>query len=125
VARAGQGTSASRCPSLVPLPSPGPFARGLLALGMLAAVAACTTKQQAASLRTGQGEAAPVIDVRPGVAERLALMDAYRLNDDLRKHLTRRPHVTVEELPVEEPAEEEDAGAAEAAEPDGPTATGN
>jgi apolipoprotein N-acyltransferase len=63
--------------------------------------AGCMTKAQAANLRTGQGEAMPVIVVQPGVAERLALMDQYRLHDETRKHMMRRPRVTVEELPAD------------------------
>jgi hypothetical protein len=83
-----------------------------MALGaLLGAVggAGCMTKQHAASMRTGQGEAMPVIVVRPGAAGRIALMDEYRLHDEMRQHLTRRPHVTIEELPPDEPAQE-DAG---------------
>ena len=64
----------------------------------------CMTKQQAASMRTGQGEAMPVIAVQPGVADRIAWMDEYRLHDETRKHMMRRPHVTIEELPPDEPA---------------------
>jgi hypothetical protein len=73
--------------------------------------AGCMTKQQAASMRTGQGEAMPVIAVQPGVAERIALMDEYRLHDETRKHMMRRPHVTIEELPPDEPDEPEGADA--------------
>lgn len=29
-------------------------------------------------------------------------MDAYRLNDEARKHMMRHPHVTIEELPPED-----------------------
>ena len=64
------------------------------------------TKAEAVALRTGQGEALPVIDVRPGVAERIALMDEYRLHDETRKLMMRRPHVTIEELPPDEPAQD-------------------
>lgn len=74
----------------------------LTALAALLSAAGCMTKQQAASLRTGQGEAMPVIDVQPGAADRIALMDAYRLNDEARKHMMRHPHVTIEELPPED-----------------------
>lgn len=34
--------------------------------------------------------------------DRIALMDAYRLNDEARKHMMRHPHVTIEELPPED-----------------------
>ena len=61
-------------------------------------LAGCMTKAQAAVMRTGQGEAMPVIEVQPGVAERLASMDAYRLHDETRKLMMRRPTVTVEQL---------------------------
>lgn len=58
-------------------------------------------------MRTGQGDATPVIEVKPGVAERLALMDEYRLHDETRKLMMRRPHVTIEELPPDEPTPDE------------------
>ena len=76
--------------------------------------AGCMTKRQTATMRTGQGEAMPVIEVQPGLAGRIALMDEYRLHDETRKHMMRRPHVTVEELPPDEPAGE-DAGLVEEA----------
>ena len=79
----------------------------LLLLAALA-VSGCMTKAQAVAMRTGQGEAMPVIDVKPGVAERLALMDEVRLHDETRKHMMRRPHVTIEELPPDEPEPEPD-----------------
>lgn len=41
--------------------------------------------------------AMPVIQVRPGAAERIALMDRYRLHDEERKLMMARPHVWVEE----------------------------
>jgi len=74
----------------------------------------CMTKAQAVAMRTGQGEAMPVIEIEPGVAERLALMDEYRLHDETRKLMMRRPHVTIEELPPDEPTPE---GASEPEEP--------
>jgi hypothetical protein len=44
--------------------------------------------------------------------ERIALMDQYRLHDEMRNHMMHRPHVTVEELTPEEaealPVEEQD-----------------
>lgn len=96
-------------------------ARPLLTLTVLTALlAGCMTKQQAASMRTGQGEAMPVIDVQPGVAERLALMDEFRLHDETRKHMMRHPHVTIEELPPEESSnaqEDEERPGSDAAPP--------
>ena len=74
----------------------------LVAAALAVLAAGCMTKAQAAGMRTGQGEAMPVIEVRPGVAERLALMDNYRLHDETRKHMMRRPRVTVEELPPDD-----------------------
>ena len=80
------------------------------------ATAGCMSKKQAISLRTG-GEATPIVDVKPGYVERIALMDRYRLNDEMRHHMMHRPHVTVEELSPEEvealPQEEEEAGSAQ------------
>jgi hypothetical protein len=67
----------------------------------------CMTKAQAVAMRTGQGEAMPVIEIEPGVAERLALMDEYRLHDETRKLMMRRPHVTIEELPPDDPMPQE------------------
>lgn len=98
------------CSTLVPTALRLPIVPLLAALLGAASGAGCMTKQQAASLRTGQGEAMPVIDVQPGVAERIALMDSYRLHDETRRHMMRHPHVTIEELPPEEqpPAEHED-----------------
>ena len=92
-------------------------ARPLLTLTVLSAlVAGCMTKQQAATMRTGQGEAMPVIDVRPGVAARIAWMDEYRLHDETRKHMMRRPHVTIEEVPPDEQAKEAEEAEPEATE---------
>jgi hypothetical protein len=91
--------------------------RGWLLVGVVL-LAGCMTKSQALAMRTGQGEAMPVIDVKPCVAERIALMDEYRLHDETRKLMTRHPHVTVEEVPLDEPAEEDAAPPADA-----PTAT--
>lgn len=59
------------------------------------------TKKQAVSMRTG-GEAMPVVEVKPGYVERIALMDRYRLHDEMRHHMMHRPHVTVEELTPDE-----------------------
>lgn len=73
--------------------------------------AGCMSKKQAISMRTG-GEAMPNVEVKPGYVERIALMDRYRLHDEMRKHMMHRPHVTVEELSPEEvealPPEEEE-----------------
>lgn len=76
------------------------------------ASAGCMTKKQAVSMRTG-GDAMPVVEVKPGYVERIALMDRFRLHDEMRKHMMHRPHVTVEELTPEEvealpPQEEEE-----------------
>lgn len=92
----------------------------LAALLGVAGGAGCMTKQQAAAMRTGQGEAMPVIDVRPGVASRIAWMDEVRLHDETRKHMMRRPHVTIEEVPPDEQAkaEAEEEEKAEEAEPE-------
>lgn len=54
-------------------------------------------------------EAAPVITVAPGYAERIALMDRYRLHDEDRKRMMARPHVWVEELPEDEASPDTDA----------------
>jgi hypothetical protein len=62
----------------------------------------CLTKHEQVVMRTGQGEAMPVIKIRPGYEERIALMDRYRLHDEDRKHMMRRPHVWVEEVPDDE-----------------------
>ena len=88
----------------------------LAALLGVAGGAGCMTKQQAAAMRTGQGEAMPVIDVRPGVAARIAWMDEYRLHDETRKHMMRRPHVTIEEVPPDEQAKEAEEAEPEATE---------
>ncbi len=88
----------------------------LAALLGVAGGAGCMTKQQAAAMRAGQGEAMPVIDVRPGVAARIAWMDEYRLHDETRKHMMRRPHVTIEEVPPDEQAKEAEEAEPEATE---------
>lgn len=84
------------------------------------ASAGCLSRKQAVSLRTG-GDVAPVVEVKPGYVERIALMDQYRLHDEMRQHMMHRPHVTVEELtddevealpPAEEEPTEEAAGSA-------------
>lgn len=76
-----------------------------LVVGALALLAGCGAR--GATAKTAQGETIPMIEVSPGVAGRLAIMDAYRQNDDMRKHMMWRPEVTVEELPPEEePADE-------------------
>jgi len=65
------------------------------------ASAGCMTKRQSVAMRTG-GEAMPVVEVKPGYAERIALMDEYRLHDELRKHMMARPRVWVEEVSEDE-----------------------
>jgi hypothetical protein len=88
----------------------------LVSLALTLASAGCMTKRQAVSMRTG-GEAMPIVEVKPGYVERIALMDQYRLHDEMRQHMMHRPHVTVEELTPEEvealPAEEEEAAEAQ------------
>ena len=69
-----------------------------------------------------RSDAMPRVAFRPGVPERIALMDAYRLGDDIRKRMMARPRVWVEEVPegeangeagsVEEPADDEAGSAA-------------
>lgn len=61
----------------------------------------CMTKRQSVSMRTG-GEAMPVVEVKPGYVERIALMDEYRLHDEMRKHMMARPRVWVEEVSDDE-----------------------
>jgi hypothetical protein len=56
---------------------------------------------------------APAIAVRPGVAQRLALMDRFRLHDEERKLMMARPSVWVEEVPDDEMPDAE-AGEADA-----------
>jgi hypothetical protein len=80
--------------------------------------AGCMTRKQAVSLRSG-GDVTPVVEVKPGYVERIALMDQYRLHDETRKHMMHRPHVTVEELTTDEvealpPAAEEEEEAPQA-----------
>ena len=75
------------------------------------------SKRESVSLRTG-GEAMPVVEIKPGYVERIALMDQYRLHDEMRKHMMHRPHVWVEEvstedLPPGEPTEETEEEASE------------
>ena len=88
-----------------------PVGSRALLLALLLAAAGCVSKQQSISMRTG-GEVAPIVDVKPGYVERIALMDQYRLHDEMRQHMMHRPHVTVEELTPEEvealPAEEQE-----------------
>lgn len=83
----------------------------LFVVGLALTSAGCMSKKQAVSMRTG-GEAMPVVEVKPGYVERIALIDQYRLHDEMRHHMMHRPHVTVEELTPEEvetlPREEED-----------------
>jgi len=85
--------------------------RTVLLLGFAAASSmGCLTKHETVVMRTGQGEAMPVIAIQPGYQERIALMDRYRLHDEDRKHMMRRPHVWVEEVPEDEvPANPEES----------------
>lgn len=81
----------------------------VLAVVLVAFLAGCATT----SPRTAS-TAMPVIVVRPGLADRIALMDRYRLHDEERKLMMARPRVWVEELGDEEASE--DAARAPAAE---------
>lgn len=86
----------------------------LLVLAMPLACVGCLSKRQSVAMRTGQGEAMPVIDVKPGYVERIALMERYRLHDEMRQHMMKRPRVWVEEVPDDElPPEAESEPAAE------------
>jgi len=88
--------------------------RRILVLSAIAMLAAgCASKAQMVSLSTGQSDLASAtadIKVAPGYEERLALMGNYRLHDEMRLHMMKRPHVTVEQLsdddetPAETPA---------------------
>ncbi len=69
-----------------------------LLIASLLLVGGCMTKAQAVSMRTG-GDVMPVVVIQPGWEYRLALMDAYRFDDGMRKHMMRRPSVTVEQIP--------------------------
>lgn len=62
-------------------------------------------------------EAIPEIRVSPGVAARIALLDRYSLHDGMRRQMTKRPHVWVEEVAEEE--DDEDASADDAAAKEG------
>jgi hypothetical protein len=66
-----------------------------MALALALALAGCATSQPVAN-------ATPTILIRPGVPERIALMDQYRLGDDIRKRMMARPHVWVEEVSDDE-----------------------
>jgi hypothetical protein len=74
-----------------------------VAVSALALAAGCGSRGPTA--KTALGETVPLIEVSPGVAGRLAVMDAYRQHDETRKHMMWRPEVTVEELPPEEAVE--------------------
>lgn len=88
--------------------------RRLALVLLLLLTAGCVSKQRAVAMRTG-GDVMPVVEVKPGYVERIALMDEYRLHDEMRKHMMRRPHVTAEEVTeedVEQIEEEEQPQAA-------------
>jgi hypothetical protein len=85
---------------------------GVLLVVLLCGASGCATRQP-------RGEALPRIVIQPGAAERIALMDRYRLNDDIRKRQMVRPHTWVEEVPDDELPEPPAADPA-----DGPTAEG-
>lgn len=44
-------------------------------------------------------EVTPDIPISPGWAARIAVMDRFRLHDEERKHMMKRPRVWVEEVP--------------------------
>jgi len=67
----------------------------ILGIASLIGLVGCAAPRTAESVM-------PVIQVRPGLAERIALMDRYRLHDDERKLMMARPHVWVEEASDEE-----------------------
>lgn len=91
-------------------------AKIVLVTALAATSAGCLTKHEQVVMRTGQGEAMPAIHVRPGYEGRIALMDRYRLHDEDRKNMMRRPRVWVEEVPDDE-AEVPDDEAVAADEP--------
>ena len=78
-----------------------PRPRALATVLLAAALAGCAVPRTAAT-------ATPVIEVKPGFADRIALMDRYRLHDEERKLMMARPRVWVEEAPEEEAAAEEE-----------------
>lgn len=82
--------------------------RGLLVVSLIG-LAGCAAPRTAETVM-------PVIQVRPGVAERIALMDRYRLHDEERKLMMARPHVWVEEASEDEAPD--DASDAEPARPE-------
>ena len=66
-------------------------------VGWIFAVLALGAGTGCASARP-RSDAMPKVEIRPGAPERIALMDAYRLGDDIRKRMMARPHVWVEEV---------------------------
>lgn len=78
----------------------GPFRRGALALASLllgAGSGGC------AGVTARGPELVPLVAVEPrGLAQRLALMDRYRLHDEDRRRMMARPRVWVEELQDDE-----------------------
>lgn len=80
------------------------------------------SKRESVSLRTG-GEAMPVVEVKPGYEQRIALMDRYRLHDEMRKQMMQRPRIWVEELPLDDDdAEPEQSEQEPTAQPEEPRA---
>jgi hypothetical protein len=76
------------------------------------AVSTLATAGGCASARP-RSDAMPKVEIRPGVPGRIALMDAYRLGDDIRKQMMARPRVWVEEVPESEAASEPEAESTE------------
>jgi hypothetical protein len=110
---------AFRCPTLMITRSPWLVAAAVVAAS---GTSGCATSQP-------RSDAARVVTIRPGVAERIALMDQYRLGDDIRKAWMARPRVWVEEVPDAEgspPAAEEidDEGQKDVSEDPPPPAPG-
>lgn len=67
----------------------------LVLVAVVAACAGCRLAHPAC-------EAMPKIVVRPGLAGRLALMDQYRYDDEIRRRMMARPQVWVEEVTEDE-----------------------
>jgi hypothetical protein len=78
------------------------IARVLLLSVIALADIGCAPKSRMIAMRSGQGEAMPIIRVKPGYVERIALMDRYRLHDEERKLMMAKPRVWVEEVSEDE-----------------------
>ena len=82
---------------------------------------ACLPKGPRGPVGRGQAgpvsEAMPRIVIRPGAAARIALMDRYRYDDEMRRRMMTRPQVWVEEIPDVGPPEPGEGDPASIAEP--------